>query len=129
MVRLALLTHSFYSKILICGTKITKGTSDKELDKLISYDCRTKEDVQTYTSLLIEHVIKRQEKKPLYPFFVEHFARELALPLKDGEVRKVASTLGVLANEKQREAKDKASGKKSKAAAKPALAGTKATAR
>lgn len=44
--------------------------------------------------------------------------RELAAPLKDVEVRKAASGLTTLANEKQKEAKDKASGKKK--AAKPA---------
>ena len=105
------------------------GTSDKDLDKLITYDCRTKEDFDNYTKLLISHVIQRQQKKPLYPYFVEHIARELALPLKDGEVRKAASALSVLANEKQKEAKDKASGKKTKGAAKPALGGTKAIGR
>jgi translation initiation factor 3 subunit J len=42
------------------------------------------------------------------------------MPLKDVEVRKAASGLTTLANEKQKEQRDKASGKKKlKAAAKP----------
>ena len=51
----------------------------------------------------------------------------MAGPLKDVEVRKAASGLTTLANEKQREQRDKLSGKKkSKAASKPALGGAKA---
>jgi translation initiation factor 3 subunit J len=43
------------------------------------------------------------------------------MPLKDVEVRKAASGLTTLANEKQKEQRDKASGKKKpKATAKPA---------
>lgn len=53
--------------------------------------------------------------------------RELAAPLKDVETRKAASALTTLANEKQKEQRDKASGKKKpKVAAKPALGSTKA---
>ena len=48
------------------------------------------------------------------------------MPLKDVEVRKVASGLTTLANEKQKEQRDKASGKKKpKATSKPGLAGAK----
>lgn len=50
------------------------------------------------------------------------------MPLKDVEVRKAASGLTTLANEKQKEQRDKASGKKkAKAATKPALGGVKAS--
>lgn len=50
------------------------------------------------------------------------------MPLKDVEVRKAASALTTLANEKQKEQREKASGKKKpKAAGKPALGATKAT--
>ena len=42
------------------------------------------------------------------------------MPLKDVEVRKAASALTTLANEKQKQQRDKASGKKkAKASAKP----------
>lgn len=62
----------------------------------------------------------------MYASFIEHHVRALAMPLKDVEVRKAASALTTLANEKQKEQRDKASGKKkSKAAAKPTLGGSK----
>ena len=75
-----------------------------------------------FSANIIEFIIKRHQGKPLYAAFLEHHVRELALPLRDVEVRKVASGLTTLANEKQREQRDKASGKKKpKAVAKPAL--------
>lgn len=59
--------------------------------------------------------------------FLEHHVRELSSSLKDIEVRKIASVLTTLANEKQKEQRDKASGKKKvKGAAKPVLGGLKA---
>ena len=62
----------------------------------------------------------------MYAAFVEHHVRELAMPLRDVEVRKAASGLTTLANEKQKEQRDKASGKKKpKATAKPALGASK----
>lgn len=101
------------------------GTSS-ELDSLISFQPRTKDDFQKLSDRIIEFIIKRHESKPLYPTFIEHHARSLAMPLKDVEVRKVASGLTTLANEKQKEQRDKASGKKKpKAANKPGLASSK----
>lgn len=106
------------------------GTSSSELDSLISFQPRTKEDFVQLSDRIIEFIIKRHQTKPLYPLFVEHHARALALPLKDVEVRKVASGLTTLANEKQKEQRDKQSGKKKpKAASKPGLAGAKVSAR
>lgn len=62
--------------------------------------------------------------------FVEMHVKALAQPLKDVDVRKSASALTALANEKQKEQRDKASGKKKpKAASKPALAGTRTVGR
>ncbi len=80
--------------------------------------------------MITEFIIKRHQNKPLYPAFVEHHARELAMPLKDVEVRKAASGLTTLANEKQKEARDKASGKKKpKSTMKPALGSSKVAGR
>lgn len=57
---------------------------------------------------------------------MEHHVRELAQPLRDVEVRKAASSLTTLANEKQKEQRDKSSGKKkTKGAAKPGLGAAK----
>ncbi|GAW00179.1 translation initiation factor eIF3 subunit [Lentinula edodes] len=107
------------------GAAALGGTTSKELDSLLSFQPRTKEDFVKLSTMIIELVMKRHQNKPLYPAFVEHHVRELAGPLKDVEVRKAASGLTTLANEKQKEARDKASGKKKKAASKPTLGSAK----
>jgi len=95
---------------------------------LISADLRTKEDFQDFSTKIIEFIVKRHQNKPLYASFVEHHVRELCQPLKDVETRKAASALTTLANEKQKEQRDKASGKKKpKAATKPGLGSVKVT--
>ncbi|KAJ3499702.1 hypothetical protein NLJ89_g10068 [Agrocybe chaxingu] len=88
------------------------------------------EDFHKLSDRIIEFVIKRHQSKPLYPAFVEYHARALAIPLKDVEVRKVASGLTALSNEKQKEQREKASGKKKpKAAGKPVLGSSKVSAK
>lgn len=111
----------------LLGAAALGGTSSSELDSLISAQPRTKEDFVDLSNKIIEYVIKRHQSKPLYAAFLEHHVRELAMPLRDVEVRKTASVLTTLANEKQKEQRDKASGKKKnpKAAAKPVLGAAK----
>jgi translation initiation factor 3 subunit J len=106
----------------------TASSSSKDFESLLTFNPRTKEDFQHLSSRIIELVMKRHESKPLYPSFVEHHVKELAQPLKDVEVRKAASALTTLANEKQKEQREKASGKKkSKATTKPALGTAKSS--
>ncbi|KIJ51423.1 hypothetical protein M422DRAFT_203587 [Sphaerobolus stellatus SS14] len=112
------------------GSVAIDSSTSKELDSLLTANPRTKEEFQEFSDRIIELVIKKHESKPLYAAFVEHHVKALAQPLKDIDVRKAASGLTTLANEKQREARDKASGKKkSKAAAKPTLGGAKSASR
>ncbi|KAG9315030.1 eukaryotic translation initiation factor 3 subunit J [Chiua virens] len=100
--------------------------SSKDIDALLSANPRTKEDFQVLSAQIIELVIKQHHSKPLYPSFVEYHVRQLAEPLRDVEVRKAASALTTLANEKQKEQRDKASGKKKpKSASKPTLGAAK----
>lgn len=96
-----------------------------DIKSILNANPKTKEDFTVLSRQIFELVIKRHQDKPLYAAFVEAHAKELANPLRDVEVRKVATGLTTLANEKQREAKDKTSGKKKKAA-KPVLGSTKA---
>ena len=106
------------------------GTSSSELDSLISAQPRTKEDFAKFSTNIIEFIIKRHQNKPLYAVFVEQLVRDLAMPLRDVEVRKAASALTTLANEKQKEQRDKAAGKKKpKTVAKPTLAAVKPSTR
>ena len=110
-------------RMSICCT----GSSSKELDYLISSQPRTKEDFQELSNKIIEYIIKRHQNKPLYPTFVEYHVRELSAPLKDVEVRKASSALTTLANEKQKEQREKTIGKKkTKGATKPVLGSAKA---
>ncbi|KAG6333093.1 hypothetical protein ID866_5995 [Astraeus odoratus] len=110
------------------GAASLGGSSSKELDALLSFDPRKKEDFQAFSDNLIRLVIARLQDKPLYASFVEYHVRQLAEPLKVTEIRKAASGLTTLANEKQKEQRDKASGKKKpKAAAKPVLGSAKAS--
>jgi len=102
------------------------ASSPGELESLLAANPRTKEEFQEFSFRIIELVIKKHESKPLYASFVEHHVKALAEPLKDVDVRKAASGLTTLANEKQREQRDKARGKKkSKTAAKPTLGAAK----
>ncbi|EPQ52597.1 translation initiation factor eIF3 subunit [Gloeophyllum trabeum ATCC 11539] len=109
----------------LLGAAALGGTSSKELDALLTFNPRTKEDFLDFSHRVFELLIKRLQDRPLYSSFVEHHVREIAGPLKDVEVRKAASALTTLANEKQKEQRDKASGKKKKAAAKPTLGSAK----
>jgi len=106
------------------GSVALGGTSSSELDWLISFQPRTKEDFQQFSTKVIEYIIKRHQDKPLYASFVEHHVKELAAPLKDVEVRKAASGLTTLANEKQKE--QRTGKKKPKAATKPVVGSMKA---
>ena len=98
------------------------------MESLVSFQPRTKEDYQELSKRVIECVLKKHQNKPLYAAFVEYHVRQLANPLKDVEIRKAASGLTTLANEKQKEQREKASGKKkSKAASRPTLGSAKPT--
>ena len=108
------------------GKSILLDHTGAQLDikSVLNANPKTKEDFVILSRQVFELVIKRHQDKPLYAAFVEAHAKELANPLRDVEVRKVASGLTALANEKQREARDKTSGKKKKPP-KPVLGSTK----
>ncbi|CAE6387066.1 unnamed protein product [Rhizoctonia solani] len=101
------------------------GDAPSELAELVTFNPRNKEDFQKLSDMIIEHVIQRHQSKPLYATFVELHVRALAESLRDVDIRKAASTLSTLANEKQKEQRDKASGKKKPKAAKPVLGAAK----
>ena len=95
-----------------------------DIKSILNANPKNKEEFVILSRQIFDLVIKRHQDKPLYATFVEAHAKELASPLRDVDIRKVATRLTTLANEKQREARDKASGKKKKAA-KPVLGGSK----
>jgi len=104
-----------------------KGSSgDADLDEILKSNPKSKEDFVALSDAIIAHVIKRHQDKPLYATFVEHHVRAVAAPLRDVDVRKAATGLTTLANEKQREQREKLSGKKKpRSAGKPVLGASK----
>lgn len=117
-------TYSFTQELEQLILPLNLASSD--INTLLNFNPRTKDDFQALSSKIIEILLKRHESKPLYASFIEHHVRALAMPLKDIEVRKAASALTTLANEKQKEQRDKTSGKKkSKATSKPTLGSSK----
>jgi translation initiation factor 3 subunit J len=82
----------------------------------------TKDQFEAYQKRLLETITAHQ-KAGQYKLFVENLIRELCLSMKDLEVRKIASTLTALANEKQRQQRE-ASKPKKKGKEKPSLQGT-----
>lgn len=117
--------HNIVSTWILVSPAAAAGTSSKELDSLISAQPRTKEDFVKFSDDIIQYIIKQHQDKPLYATFVEHHVRELAQPLRDVEVRKAASGLTTLANEKQKEQRDKTTGKKKTKTTKPGLGAAK----
>ncbi|KAH9166093.1 translation initiation factor eIF3 subunit [Lactarius sanguifluus] len=69
--------------------------------------CVTAGDFVALSEAIIAHIVKRHHDKPLYSTFVEHHVRALAMPLRDVD-------------------REKKSGKKPKAAAKPVLGASEA---
>ncbi|KAG8988478.1 Translation initiation factor 3 subunit J component [Tulasnella sp. JGI-2019a] len=107
---------------LLGANSKTTTSSSAELNALLTANPKTKDEFVDLSKRIIDTIFKRLENKPLYATFIESHVRDLARPLRDVDIRKTASSLTALANEKQKEAKD--SGKKKKTA-KPALGAVK----
>ncbi len=119
-------TNVFSGMLKVWPGPCTLGSSDADLDSILKSTPKSKEDFVALSDAIITHIVKRHQDKPLYTTFVEHHVRALAAPLRDVDVRKAASGLTTLSNEKQREQREKLSGKKKpKSAGKPALGASK----
>ncbi|KAG1081916.1 hypothetical protein G6F42_022764 [Rhizopus arrhizus] len=86
---------------------------------------RYKSEFEEFQKLLTDLILE-QKNNPLYASFLDQFAKDIAQPAKDMDVRKAASSLTALANDKQRQQKEalknskKAKGKVQPAKAAPA---------
>lgn len=77
-----------------------------------TYNPATREEFDQLAKAIVANV-SRFEKHGLYVQFIETLSRELATSISDPlDVKKVASTLTALANEKQKLIKEKESKKK-----------------
>ncbi|GAA98011.1 uncharacterized protein L969DRAFT_357565 [Mixia osmundae IAM 14324] len=105
---------------LVAAKALFGSAGTRDTDELLSLGIKTKEDASELAERLSDFLVTKHGSKPLYALFVEDFIKRCCIPLKDVEVRKAASGLTLLANEKQKVAKEMASGKKkSKGASKP----------
>ncbi|KAG0301242.1 Translation initiation factor 3 subunit J component [Dissophora globulifera] len=107
---------------LFSGVRVTDGVvgpaSNLELMKP-----KTKDQFNEFTTELV-NLISKHEKQGLYVSFLEGLFRELSQGVRDVDVRKFASTLTTLANEKQKAAKEALKTKK-KGSSKPSLVAAK----
>ncbi|CAO3650961.1 unnamed protein product [Cunninghamella echinulata] len=96
---------------LFAGVSVSKP----EGGSLESMKPKTRVEFENYRKQLSEMIVANS-KSMHYAHFVDQLVRELCVPMKDMDVRKAASTLTALANDKQRQAKEatKASKKKTK---------------
>ncbi|KAI8970528.1 translation initiation factor eIF3 subunit-domain-containing protein [Pilobolus umbonatus] len=66
---------------------------------------RTRADFEEFKKLLIDMILEHASH-PSYATFIEQLASDLAQPMKDMDVRKAASSLTALANDKKRQQKE-----------------------
>ncbi|ORX55130.1 translation initiation factor eIF3 subunit [Hesseltinella vesiculosa] len=100
---------------LFAGVAVTPA---KTGDSVESMKPKTRVEFEAYRKKLTEMILANS-KSMHYATFIDQFVRDIAGPLKDMDVRKAASTLNSLANDKQRQAKEAT---KSKKKGKPTLA-------
>ncbi|KAJ1674298.1 Translation initiation factor 3 subunit J component [Spiromyces aspiralis] len=84
---------------------------DEKNASVLTMNPNTEEEFAEFSKALVEIIQKMQTKKH-YKTFLNDFIRALALPLSDVDVRKFASTLTTLANDKQKASRATAKGKK-----------------
>ncbi|GJJ73811.1 translation initiation factor 3 subunit J [Entomortierella parvispora] len=104
---------------LFSGVKISDTGVVTAASSLETMKPKTKDQFNEFTNELVA-LIQKHEKQGLYASFLEGLFRELAQGVRDVDVRKYASTLTTLANEKQKAAKEALKTKK-KGSAKPSL--------
>ncbi|KAK4705345.1 translation initiation factor 3 subunit J, partial [Phenoliferia sp. Uapishka_3] len=93
---------------------------------IFSMRCQSLPDFEEFSTLLADKILSTKGDHPLYAQFMLHFMKQLAAPISGDDVKKCGSALTTIANEKQKAAKDAASGKKKgKGAAKPGLGASK----
>lgn len=88
-----------------------------DLSAMPLFDPKTKAQFETLREVLAPIIGGNNAKKAHYALFLTEFAKQLARDMPSDQIKKVASALTTLSNEKMREEKaQQGSGKKSKAA-------------
>ncbi|KAI9745478.1 MAG: Translation initiation factor 3 subunit J component [Claussenomyces sp. TS43310] len=90
-------------------------SSTIDMTSLPLFDPKTKTQFETLRDTMIP-VLGKNSSKPHYVLFLQEFAKQLAKDLPSDQIKKIASTLTALGNEKMKEEKlAEKGGKKSKA--------------
>ncbi|KAI9492130.1 eukaryotic translation initiation factor 3 subunit J [Zychaea mexicana] len=100
---------------LFSGVSVSKEDKNKPIEE---YKPKTRVEYNEYAKRLAE-IILANSKSANYGAFLDTLVREIAVPCKDMDIRKAASSLTAMANEKQRQAKEAT---KTKKKGKPQLA-------
>ncbi|KAH8147447.1 uncharacterized protein LAJ45_08603 [Morchella importuna] len=96
-------------------------TKNIDLGSLLIFNPTTKDAFLKLREVLVP-LLTANTKKAHYPLFLQEFARQLSKDMPSEQIRKVASGLTTLANEKQKEEKAADKGGKKKTVKKTALA-------
>ncbi|KAG1340752.1 hypothetical protein G6F62_005312 [Rhizopus arrhizus] len=105
---------------MMSATDLFSGVSIEDMKGKPIEDWKPKNrvELETYRKRLVE-IITANSKSINYGWAIDELLRDIAVPLKDTEVKKVATSLTAIANEKQKQAKEAT--KKGKGKAKPQL--------
>ncbi|GAB1318692.1 Translation initiation factor 3 subunit J component [Madurella fahalii] len=115
-------------KATTAGSAVIIDPSDPnktvDLSALPLFKPATKQQFEQLRNVLVP-ILTNSSKKPHYTLFLQEFAKQLAKDLPSDQIKKIASSLTALSNEKMKEEKAaEKGGKKSKAAkTKTSLAG------
>jgi translation initiation factor 3 subunit J len=83
---------------------------------------RLRKEFEEFQKLLTDMILE-QKANPSYATFIDQLAKDVAAPMKDMDVRKAASSLTALANDKARQQKEALkNSKKTKGKVQPAAA-------
>lgn len=89
-------------------------TQTVDLTSLPIFDPKTKTQFELLRDTLIP-IVGKNSSKPHYVLFLQEFTKQLSKDLPSNEIKKIASTLTALSNEKMKEEKAATNPKKSKA--------------
>ncbi len=87
-------------------------TDSININTLLTANPTKKDELSLLASQISTLLFDRLASNPQYAHFATEICKLVVQPCRDVDVRKAATALGVVANEKVQEAKDKASGKK-----------------
>ena len=99
------------AKDLFAGLSVNSTDDLSVKSKLDRLDPKTSAEFDEFKTVLMERISPLESRTP-YAAFVENLMRDLIIPLKVDDIRKLSSTLTAMMNEKQKQSKDASKKKK-----------------